>query len=100
MPAAQCDLKLTSTDKGILSTAVFLGKFFLFLYLTKPYITSYYNYLGIMVSSHLWAYIADTRGRLRICIATMTISTCFTISTAFVSNFWLLTLLRFLTGFL
>lgn len=25
MPAAQCDLKLTSTDKGILSTAVFLG---------------------------------------------------------------------------
>lgn len=26
MPAAQCDLKLASTDKGILSAAVFLGK--------------------------------------------------------------------------
>lgn len=26
MPAAQCDLNLTSSDKGILSSAVILGK--------------------------------------------------------------------------
>lgn len=31
MPAAQCDLKLTSTDKGILSTAVFLGNYYFYI---------------------------------------------------------------------
>ena len=32
MPAAQCDLNLSSSDKGILSSMTFIGKFLSFCY--------------------------------------------------------------------
>lgn len=79
MPAAQCDLNLSSSDKGILSASAILG---------------------IMASSHLCAYLADTRGRRKVLIASLLSSIIVTAITAtFVNNFWIFTILRFISGF-
>lgn len=78
-PVSQCDLHLTSSQKGILGAA---------------------GYFGIICSSHLWGYLADTKGRRRVIQPTL-IATCLvTVAASFVHNFYLLTMLRFFTGFL
>lgn len=51
------------------------------------------------MSSHLWGYIADTKGRRKVSIFTIIPSIIFTLLTAFVNNFWIMTVLRFCTGF-
>lgn len=42
LPVLQCDLNLSSSQKGVLSAAAFAG---------------------ITCSSHLWGFLADTRGK-------------------------------------
>lgn len=78
-PVSQCDLHLTPRQKGILGAA---------------------GYLGIICSSHLWGYLADTRGRRRIIQPTLFATFVVTVAASFVQNFYFLTILRFLTGFL
>lgn len=79
LPVAQCDLELTTQDKGLLSTV---------------------GFIGIIVSSHLWGFLADTRGRKTIIVPTLLIAFGITIVSSFVQTFWLLIVLRFLNGFL
>lgn len=78
-PVSQCDLHFTSSQKGILGSA---------------------GYFGILVSSHLWGYLADTKGRRCIIQPTLLIASLIAIISSFAQNFYLLTILRFLNGFL
>lgn len=78
-PVSQCDLHLSPTQKGILGAA---------------------GYFGIICSSHLWGYLADTKGRRRVIRPTLFATFVVTVAASFVHSFYFLTLLRFLTGFL
>lgn len=77
LPVAQCDLKLTTSDKGVLSGI---------------------GFMGIIVSSHFWGFLADTRGRKTVIVPTLFIAFAITIVSSFVKSFRVLVLLRFLNG--
>jgi MFS transporter, VNT family, synaptic vesicle glycoprotein 2 len=79
LPVAQCDLNLTTQNKGILSAI---------------------GFVGIIVSSHLWGFLADTRGRKAVIVPTLFIAFGITIVSSFVKSFRVLVVLRFLNGFL
>lgn len=53
-----------------------------------------------MASSHLWGFLSDTQGRRIVMLYTLTASTFFSVSSAFVQNFTLFLVCRFLVGFL
>lgn len=78
LPVAQCDLDLTTQNKGLLGTV---------------------GFIGLILSSHLWGFLADTRGRKTI-VPTLFIAFGITIVSSFTKSFWLLVVLRFLNGFL
>lgn len=77
LPVAECDLKLSTKDKGLLSAIAFAG---------------------IIASSHLWGFLADTKGRRKVIMPTLFISFAFTVASSFVKSFWVFTLLRFFSG--
>lgn len=79
LPLAQCDLDLSSTDKGILSSI---------------------GYVGVILSSHLWGFVADTKGRRSSLIPSLLIAFVVTVLSSLANNFWLLVCLRFINGFL
>lgn len=79
LAVAQCDLDLTSGNKGILSAI---------------------GYVGVILSSHLWGFMADTKGRKRTLVPTLLMAFVATAASSVVSNFWILVFLRFLNGFL
>lgn len=79
LPLAQCDLELTTKDKGFLSAIAFAG---------------------IISSSHLWGFLADTIGRKRIIVPTLFISFLCTLISCFSTGFWILAISRYLCGFL
>lgn len=79
LPVSECDLGLNAGRKGILSGATFVGA---------------------ICSSHLWGYLADTRGRRRIIRPTLLMAFIISVASSFVQNFYLFTALRFLNGFL
>lgn len=79
LPVAQCDLQLTTQDKGVLSAI---------------------GFAGIITSSHLWGFIADTQGRKKVILPTLLLAFCCTILSSLVSNFWIFVLLRYMNGFL
>lgn len=56
--------------------------------------------IGIITSSHMWGFLADTRGRRKIIIPTLLISFLCTVLSSLVTNFSLFVTLRFFTGFL
>lgn len=76
---AQCDLDMSSTDKGILSAI---------------------GYVGVILSSHLWGFLADTKGRRATLIPSLLIAFVVTVLSSLANNFWLLVCLRFINGFL
>jgi MFS transporter, VNT family, synaptic vesicle glycoprotein 2 len=77
LPVAECDLNLSTKDKGLLSAIAFAG---------------------IIASSHLWGFLADTKGRRKVILPTLFISFFITIVSSFVKSFWIFTLLRFFSG--
>jgi MFS transporter, VNT family, synaptic vesicle glycoprotein 2 len=79
LPIAQCDLSLTTHDKSVLSAI---------------------GFVGMIVSSHLWGFLADTRGRKTVIVPTLLTAFVITIFSSFAKSFWVLVLLRFLNGFL
>ncbi|XP_028895806.2 synaptic vesicle glycoprotein 2A isoform X2 [Zeugodacus cucurbitae] len=78
LPIAQCDLQLTNVDKGVLSAI---------------------SFLGIIASSHLWGFLADTKGRRKVMRPTLLATFAVTILSSFAINFWVIVLLRFFNGF-
>ncbi|XP_036319629.1 putative transporter SVOPL [Rhagoletis pomonella] len=78
LPIAQCDLQLSNQDKGVLSAI---------------------GFLGIISSSHLWGFLADTKGRRRVIRPTLLAGFAVTVLSSFAPNFWVMVLLRFINGF-
>ncbi|XP_018800129.1 PREDICTED: synaptic vesicle glycoprotein 2A-like [Bactrocera latifrons] len=78
LPIAQCELQLTNRDKGILSAI---------------------NFVGIIASSHLWGFFADTKGRRQVLWSTLLAAFVSTVFSSFAHNFWTMVLLRFVNGF-
>lgn len=79
LPIATCDLNLTTSQKGILASCA---------------------YLGIIFSSHLWGFFADTRGRRSVIFPTLLVAFFVSLASSFVQNFYQFAILRFFSGFL
>lgn len=79
MPVSECDMNLTSKDKGILSAI---------------------GFIGIIASSHLWGFLADTQGRRAVILPTLLVSFACTVASSLTTQFWLFVVFRFLNGFL
>ncbi|XP_013107184.2 synaptic vesicle glycoprotein 2A [Stomoxys calcitrans] len=78
LPVSQCDLNLTVQERGIMSAI---------------------GFAGIISSSHLWGFLADTTGRRNIIRPTLLIGFFITVLSSFSTNFWTLVILRYLNGF-
>lgn len=79
IPAAQCDLQLTLSQKGLLSSI---------------------SFFGVFTSCHLWGFIADTRGRRKVLLFSLCISFLISLASSLVSKSWMFILLRYLNGVL
>lgn len=79
IPMSRCDIALNASERGLLGGACFMGT---------------------ICSSHLWGFLADTRGRRRIVIPTLFVSFVLDVCASFASDFYTLATFRFLTGFL
>lgn len=79
IPISQCDLNLSTSQKGVLGAAAFSG---------------------IICSSHLWGFLADTKGRRRVILPALLSAVAVSVVGSFVKNFYIFTALRFLNGFL
>lgn len=98
---AECDLRLSTQQKGILGAVAYVGMICLCLgnrnvngALKLPLLK------GIIVSSHLWGFLADTRGRRKMIVPTLFLASTMTLFSSFMNSFWAITVCRFLTGFL
>lgn len=79
VPIFHSDLELSDQQKGILGGAAFFG---------------------IICSSHLWGYFADTTGRKCVIQPTLMIAFALSVLSTFTNNFYVIVTLRFLNGFL
>lgn len=79
MPVFQCDIRLTTQEKGILGAV---------------------SFLGIITTSHLWGFLADTKGRRRVIQPALIVAFLLTVCSSFTKDFYLLAALRFLNGIL
>ncbi|CRK86302.1 CLUMA_CG000146, isoform A [Clunio marinus] len=77
-PVAECDLRLTTQHKGIISSI---------------------SSIGIIVSSHMWGFLADTKGRKNVIIPTLVLSFIASLLSSLSTNFTLLVVFRFFSGF-
>jgi MFS transporter, VNT family, synaptic vesicle glycoprotein 2 len=78
-PVAECDLQLTTMHKGVLSS-----------------ITS----IGIIVSSHVWGFLADRKGRKSVIVYTLVLSFVASFISSLSTSFGMLVVCRFFCGFL
>uniref|UniRef100_A0A182NE16 Major facilitator superfamily (MFS) profile domain-containing protein n=1 Tax=Anopheles dirus TaxID=7168 RepID=A0A182NE16_9DIPT len=77
IPAAQCDLNLSPTDKGILTGV---------------------SFAGIIVSSHFWGYMADTKGRRRTLIVSLMLTAICALVSGLSINYTMMVAMRFMVG--
>ncbi|KAM7350331.1 uncharacterized protein ACRADG_008940 [Cochliomyia hominivorax] len=79
LPVVACDLNLSYQEQGILGAVCFLG---------------------IICSSHLWGFLADTKGRKQIMRPTLFLAFLVTFISSFSFNFIIMAILRFINGIL
>lgn len=77
LPVSQCDLDWEPWERGVLSAI---------------------GFVGIIVSSHFWGFIADTAGRKTVILPTQFLGFFFSILSSFANSFWSLLIFRFLNG--
>ncbi|XP_058064392.1 synaptic vesicle glycoprotein 2C isoform X1 [Anopheles bellator] len=75
--AAECDLQLTYTDKGLLNGAAFLG---------------------VVASSLVWGFLSDTWGRRKVLLLASCGALVFSVLSTFSPAVWVLIATRFLVG--
>ncbi|XP_055389996.1 synaptic vesicle glycoprotein 2A-like [Condylostylus longicornis] len=78
LPVAQCDLKLTTQKKGILHSI---------------------GFAGIITSSHLWGFLADTKGRRKVILPTLVSGFIASFLSSFSNEFWSMVIFRYINGF-
>ncbi|XP_046592322.1 synaptic vesicle glycoprotein 2C isoform X1 [Neodiprion lecontei] len=78
VPAASCDFKMRTEDKGRLTAAPMLG---------------------MVCGSYFWGCLADIKGRRTALLAALFLDGCAGLTSAFVPNYWVFAFLRFLNGF-
>ena len=79
LPVSQCDLKMTTEEKGIVSGM---------------------GYAGIISSALLWGFLSDTQGRRRVILPSLMIAFSCTLASTLTNNFWFFAAFRYLNGFL
>ncbi|XP_037805450.1 synaptic vesicle glycoprotein 2B-like [Lucilia sericata] len=79
LPVIACDLDLTYREQGILGAVCFLG---------------------IIFSSHLWGFLADTKGRKETMRPALLLAFLVTLISSFSFNFIMIAVLRFINGIL
>lgn len=79
LPVIGCDFNITAQRKGLLGGI---------------------GLLGVICSSHLWGFLADTYGRKRVMHPTLLLTVIASFASTLVSNFYVLVLLRFINGIL
>lgn len=79
LPVLQCDLDITTEQKGILGSA---------------------GFFGVLSASYLWGFLADTAGRRRVILPTLFVAFSLSFIGSFVESFYVFAALRFLNGFL
>ena len=79
LPVSQCDLRLTTEEKGIVSGM---------------------GYAGIISSAMLWGYLSDVKGRRKAIYPTMIIAFLTTLLSTLTNSFLVFAALRYLNGFL
>ena len=77
LPSAECDLELTPARKGWLSAILFVG---------------------MMIGGYVWGSLGDTLGRRTVLINAMVVNTVAGLLSSLSQDFYLLMLLRFLSG--
>ncbi|XP_053661037.1 synaptic vesicle glycoprotein 2C [Anopheles marshallii] len=75
--AAECDLNLTFSDKGVLNGA---------------------GFLGVVSSSYVWGFLSDTWGRRRVLLLASTGALIISILSTFAPHVWVLIGARYLVG--
>ncbi|KAG5683090.1 hypothetical protein PVAND_012393 [Polypedilum vanderplanki] len=78
IPIIQCELEMTNFHKGLLGSV---------------------GFIGIILSSQFWGFLADTRGRKKIMVPALFLASFFSFCSTLATNFWLLAIFRFLNGF-
>lgn len=79
IPAAECDLELSTSDKGLLISI---------------------SWIGVMVPAYMWGYLSDTRGRRKIMLISLICLNFIGIASSFAPTFIIMLVFRFLSGFL
>lgn len=79
IPISQCDLHLSTHEKGILGAV---------------------SFFGMICSSTLWGFLADTQGRRRIIVPTLLIAFVLSVMSSLTQKFVLFATFRGLNGFL
>lgn len=77
LPTAKCDLHLTTTEQG-------------FIYAI--------GYIGVVLASHFWGFMADTWGRRKVLRTALLACFLFSIISSFSVNSWMLMITRFIVG--
>ncbi|XP_055325164.1 synaptic vesicle glycoprotein 2B-like [Sitodiplosis mosellana] len=79
LPILDCDMTdVTTAQKGVLAGVAFVG---------------------VICSSHLWGFLADTKGRRCVIQPTLFVTFLLSVTSSFIQNFYLFVALRFLSGF-
>lgn len=79
LPYVRCEMDISTAEQGFLNSV---------------------GYIGIVVSSHLWGFLADTSGRRRVLVISMAGSFCFALLSAFSINIIMLIITRLFVGIL
>lgn len=79
LPYVRCEMDISTREQGLLNSV---------------------SYIGIVISSHMWGFLADTTGRRRVLLISMTGSFTCAILSAFSFNVISLILTRLLVGIL
>ena len=79
LPYAKCDLQMSTTEQGLISSIAFLG---------------------IVLSAHFWGFLADTWGRKKTIRLAAICALISALLSAFAMNATIMIILRFLVGIL
>ncbi|XP_046404788.1 synaptic vesicle glycoprotein 2C-like [Ischnura elegans] len=78
LPSAECDLRMTSYDKGLLNSSTFIGS---------------------LAGACIWGKLADSWGRRSVILTALAIDAVAAILSSFMQSFWPFFILRLITGF-